>query len=226
MDARAVATVAALDDAVRRALYAFARSSDRPITREDAACAVGISRKLAAHHLDRLVEARLLRARIETLGPRRVGRAPKVYEPVPEGVSVHIPERQPDLLASVLAEAVGAAGRSAVGRALATARKRGRDIGAQARDRLRPGRLGLERSRALTVQLLAERGFEPATEQDAVVLRNCPFHPLAAEEPELVCGLNREFVCGLTEGLQADTHLEAVLAPHPGRCCVEVRPRG
>lgn len=224
MDAEAVATVAALDDGLRRALYEFARASTCPVTREDAARAVGISRKLAAHHLDRLVEAHLLCARIGTVGPRRVGRAPKLYEPVREAVSVHIPERQPDLLATVFAEAIGAGGQSAVARALAAAHRRGRDIGTQARGRLRPGRLGLERSRSLTMQLLAKHGFEPAAEDDTVVLRNCPFHPLAAELPELVCGVNREFVRGLTEGLAANRHLDAVLAPRAGRCCVEVRP--
>jgi predicted ArsR family transcriptional regulator len=159
------------------------------------------------------------------LGPRRVGRAPKVYEPSRHPVSVHVPERQPELLASVLAEAVGAAGQSGVRRALQAARERGRTIGCEARSRARAGRLGPERSRGMVVEVLAERGFEPAVDAGVVVLRNCPFHPLAAEATELVCGMNREFVCGLTEGLAADTHLEAVLAPHAQRCCVEVRSR-
>lgn len=225
MDRRAVAAVAVLDDDTRRALYDFVRASDSPVTREGAAQFVGISRKLAAFHLDRLVEAGLLSAHIATAGPRRVGRAPKVYERSERPITVHVPERQPDLLASVLAEAIGAAGRNAVERALGTARGRGRAIGGEVRERLRPGRLGPERSRGLVVEVLAERGFEPTADGGVVVLRNCPFHPLAAEEPALICGMNREFVCGVTEGLGADTHLEAVLAPHAGRCCVEVRER-
>lgn len=225
VDRQAVAAVAALDDDTRHALYDLARASDKPVTRESAAEFLGISRKLAAFHLDRLVEARLLTARIEAVGPQRVGRAPKVYMPAPAAITVHVPDRQPDLLASVLAEAVGATGQSGVRHALRAARDRGRAMGAEARSRLRPGRLGVERSRSLIVELLAERGFEPGAEDGVVVLRNCPFHPLASEEPTLVCGMNRAFVCGLTEGLAADTHLDAVLAPHDGRCCVEVRPK-
>lgn len=225
VDRRAVSRVAALDDDTRQALYGFARASTTPITRESAAEFLGISRKLAAFHLDRLVQAGLLTARIESLGPRRVGRAPKVYEPSREPVSVHVPERQPDLLASVLAEAVGAAGHDGVRQAMRAARDRGHSIGCEARSRARAGRLGPERSRALMVDVLAERGFEPAVDAGVVVLRNCPFHPLATEATELVCGMNREFVCGLAEGLAADAHLEAVLAPHEQRCCVEVRAR-
>jgi predicted ArsR family transcriptional regulator len=74
------------------------------------------------------------------------------------------------------------------------------------------------------LELLDRHGFEPSEDDEIVVLRNCPFHPAAAEAPGLVCGMNREFVQGLTEGLAADTHLSAVLARHDGRCCVELRP--
>jgi predicted ArsR family transcriptional regulator len=226
VDRRAVASVAILDDDVRRALYAYARSSDRPITREGAAAAVGISRKLAAFHLDRLVEANLLTARIQASEPRRVGRAPKVYEPVREAVTVTVPERKPDLLASILIDATDAAGPSGVRQVEQTARVRGRDVGAAELARARPGRRGLQRYRTLMVAILERLGFEPAPVGDDIVLRNCPFHPLAAQSPELVCGMNREFVQGITEGLSADAHLCAVLAPHEGRCCVELRPRG
>ena len=55
-------------------------------------------------------------------------------------------------------------------------------------------------------------------------LRNCPFHPLAERAPDLVCGLNLEFLGGFLEGLGADA-VEATLAPAPGECCVEVRAR-
>ena len=45
--------LAALDDPVRRTLYRFARQQGRPVTREETAAEAGISRKLAAFHLDR-----------------------------------------------------------------------------------------------------------------------------------------------------------------------------
>ena len=48
-----------------------------------------------------------------------------------------------------------------------------------------------------------------------------PFHALAAKHTTLVCGLNHAFLAGLLDGLNANDR-RAVLAPHPGRCCVEL----
>ena len=55
--------VAALVDPVRRALYDHVRQERRPVTREDAARALDISRSLAAFHLDKVVEVGMLHAR-------------------------------------------------------------------------------------------------------------------------------------------------------------------
>ena len=240
MDTRAVAAVAALDDPVRAALYRHARGADGPVTREGAAAAVGISRKLAAFHLDKLVACGLLRspsaaapATVPATAPataparRGVGRAPKLYEPT-DGVSVQVPERDHALLAGSLVDAVldQREDESARAAALRVARERGRDLGAAERDRSRPGRLGAERALGLTREVLDRHGFEPSRRGECVQLRNCPFHPLAARAPALVCGLNREFVAGLLDGLQASGVAEAALAPAAGRCCVEIRPRG
>ena len=227
MDEQAVAAVAALDDPVRAALYQYARASDGPVTREDAARAVGISRKLAAFHLDKLVACRLLRAAPECEATaRRVGRAPKRYEPT-AGVSVQVPQREHDMLADILLDAVlePRAGEAAAAAVLRVARDRGTAIGADERQRSRPGRLGAERALGLTQQILDRHGFEPAREPHSVRLRNCPFHPLAAKAPDLVCGLNREFVAGIVDGLHAEGVVDAVLAPHAGACCVEIRGR-
>lgn len=224
MDGRAVAAIAALDDDVRSALYQAVRRSDEPVTREAAAAEVGISRKLAAFHLDRLVAAGLLEAGIDERHARRVGRAPKVYRATSSAVSVCVPPRDPELLAGILAEAVSGQPRAAEA-ASRVARERGRSSGAAVRDRLRPGRLGAERALTIATGLLEDQGFEPARSADGVRLRNCPFHPVVDTAPELVCGLNREFLAGLLEGLHADGCLDAVLAPRPGACCVELRPR-
>jgi predicted ArsR family transcriptional regulator len=64
----AIRAVAALDDELRRGMYAFIRKARRPVTREEAAASVGISRKLAAFHLDKLVEVGLLRTGCRTAG--------------------------------------------------------------------------------------------------------------------------------------------------------------
>ncbi|MDT4944158.1 MAG: hypothetical protein QOH14_891 [Pseudonocardiales bacterium] len=222
-----MAAIAALDDDVRSALHEFARGADGPVTREAAAEAVGISRKLAAFHLDKLVAAGLLTARIEAVGAPRVGRAPKVYEPADADIAVCVPPREPQLLAAILIDAVVGErpDETADHAVLRVARERGVAVGADERAASRPGRLGAERALALATTLLRQHGYEPARAADTVRLRNCPFHPMASAAPELVCGLNQAFLAGVMEGLQAGASVEAVLAPRQGACCVELRAR-
>lgn len=221
-----VEAVAVLADGVRRGLYAFVRRARRPVTREEAAADAGISAKLAAFHLDKLVAAGLLRSGYGAPGGApRVGRRPKLYERARTHVRVSIPERRPEVLAEILVDAVAdhRPGEDAQAAALRTARKRGADIGAAVRAGSHPGRLGPERSVTLTRAVLERYGFEPDRPAPAELrLLNCPFHPLAARSPELVCGINHAFMCGLLSGLEAGG-VQAVLAPHPDRCCVEIR---
>src|ERR1700754_4974261 len=97
--------VATLVDPSRRALFDYVRRQGRPVAREEAAGATGVSRGLAAFHLDKLVDAGLLTARYEApAGPRGRGRTPKVYEPC-GAVEITIPARRDDLIADVLASA-------------------------------------------------------------------------------------------------------------------------
>jgi predicted ArsR family transcriptional regulator len=222
-----IRTIAALDDDLRWGMYEFIRTARRPVTRDEAAAAVGISRKLAAFHLDKLVEAGALRARYQPAGAiPRVGRAPKVYEPSAMDLRVSIPQRCPGFLAAILVDALAAGedhGENARDAARRIARERGEQIGAAERELARPGRLGAERALSLASKVLAERGYEPARESPACLrMRNCPFHPLAARAPELVCGLNHAFLTAMMEGLQAST-VDAVLDPRAGECCVELR---
>lgn len=226
MDAErpAIAAVSALDDDVRRALYRCVRDASAPVTREDAAAAVGISRKLAAFHLDKLVAVGLLRADYLAGGAPRVGRAPKVYEPSGHDVAVAVPARRPELLAELLLETVLAAGTSESldGAARRVARGYGERLGAAERERLRPGRLGAERGLGLASAVCERYGYEPAhTSQDSVRLRNCPFHPLAGRAPELVCAMNCEFLAGMLAGLGARC-VRARLEPRAGECCVQL----
>ena len=129
----AIRAVAALEDDLRRGMYAYCRWAGHPVTRDEAAAQVGISRKLAAFHLDKLVDAGLLQAHYAQVGRiRRVGRAPKVYEPTNEPVRISIPQRHHELLAELLLDAVlqERPGESAAASALRVARDRGADVGA------------------------------------------------------------------------------------------------
>lgn len=219
----AITAVATLHDDLRRSMYAFVRRVRRPVTREEAAATVGISRKLAGFHLDKLVDVGLLSARYAAV-ERKVGRAPKVYELTDADVRVTIPQRQPELLAEILLDAVLTASAAEPARevALRAAADRGREIGTAARARTRPGRLGVERALTLVVQVLERHGFEPVREGSRRVrLRTCPFQPLVGKAPELVCGMNRAVLAGVLDGMDATT-VQAVLDPRAGECCVEL----
>ena len=221
-----LAAVAVLADDLRRRMYAYIRRADGPVTRDDAAAAVGISRKLAAFHLDKLVDAGLLQAGFaRPAGLRRAGRASKVYLPADVDVRVSIPPRDHAVLAGILIDAVTAA-EDARQAALRVAAEQGRELGAAEHDRLRPGRLGTERALTLACDTLERCGFEPArAEPTRVWLRNCPFQPLAARAPDLVCAINQAFLGGFLRGLGAST-ATAVLTRRPGACCVELTAAG
>ena len=222
MDRQAVAAIAALDDDVRRALYEHVRSVGAPVTREDAAAAVGISTRLAAFHLDKLVELGVLSAGTDRPAQRRVGRAPKVYWPVAEDISVRVPARDPELLATSLVEAVTTEREDerAADAVVRVARSRGVALGSAARTGVDDGP---EHALATSEELLAGQGFEPFREAGAVRLRNCPFHPVAGLAPALVCGLNHAYLAGLLDGLDAGETVTATLSPRAGECCVELR---
>src|SRR5215470_19556970 len=148
-DPRVLSAIAVLADDLRRRMYEFIRRADGPVTRDEAAAAVGISRKLAAFHLDKLVDAGLLEAGFaRPAGLRRAGRASKVYAPADVDVQVSIPPRDHAVLADILVGAVTAA-EDARRAALRVADERGHELGSAERARLRPGRLGAERARTL-----------------------------------------------------------------------------
>jgi predicted ArsR family transcriptional regulator len=101
--------------------------------------------------------------------------------------------------------------------------EKGRAIGAEVKDRLRLRPPGGERTLAIASETLTDYGYEPYRDDDgALSLRNCPFHTLSRQAPDLVCGLNREFIDGLVRGL-GNEGVEAALVPTPGECCVKLR---
>jgi predicted ArsR family transcriptional regulator len=226
---REVEALGALEDELRRRLYLFVRSEGRPVNRDEAASAAGISRKLAAFHLDKLVERGLLTssyARPPGRGGRGAGRSAKYYAPSERQIDVTIPERRYDLLGSVLLRALRSAhgdepGEDAARRAAAEA---GMDIGRAERRRLGIAPPGPERAMTVASRVLEETGFEPyRDDRGDVRLRSCPFHELAEQDRDLVCSMNERLVEGVVRGLGNDT-VRAVLDPVPGQCCVRLTP--
>jgi predicted ArsR family transcriptional regulator len=136
-----------------------------------------------------------------------------------------VPARHYDLAGSLLAAAVAesTATGAPVSDCLHTAaRAAGREIGEEARDAVEAATRVDER-RAAAVEVLARHGYEPEVgPRKEVALANCPFHRLAEEHRDLVCGMNHDFLQGLLEGMGPDVRLTARLAPAPGYCCVRI----
>ena len=196
----------ALDDDLRRRLYLFIRGEARPVSREEAALEVGISRKLAAFHLDKLVDRGLLKAHYARPPGRSgpgAGRSSKLYEPSEVEIEVSIPGRRYDLVGNILVDALEglSADESPAGAARRAAADAGRVLGERVRreSRLRPP--GAERALSVAESVLRDHGYEPyREEQGRVALRNCPFHELSRKAPGLICGLNRSFIDGMLRG--------------------------
>lgn len=225
---RSIGPLAALGDDLRRRMYLYVRAQGRPVSREEVAGAVGVSRKLAAFHLDKLVEHGVLTYHYERppgrTGPG-AGRPAKVYRPSEMELEVSIPERRYDLMGTLLVDAIQTGSpddRSSVGHALATAREAGLRLGESVRRerRLRPP--VAERTLAVAQEVLEEHGFEPYRQGQELRLRNCPFHALSRYAPDLVCAMNHAFIEGLVRGIGNET-VDVALEPKPGQCCVTLR---
>jgi predicted ArsR family transcriptional regulator len=221
-----IAGVASLAEPQRRALYQFIVDRGDAVSKDEAAAAMGVARSVAAFHLDRLVADGLLTTEFRRLTGRQgpgAGRPAKLYRRAEREVSVSLPARQYDLAAALLATAVNDATRTATPVADALTRvanERGRALGDQARKSAgkRPSRRALLNA-ALTV--LREQGYEPTRKGSEVVLANCPFHALVEEQRELVCGMNHDLLCGMSDAV-GDDLLTARLVPSDGNCCVRL----
>jgi predicted ArsR family transcriptional regulator len=221
----AIEAVALLDEPARRNLYDWVVGAGRAVSRDEAARAAGVSRALAAFHLDRLVQAGLLAAEYRRLTGRSgpgAGRPAKLYRRGDREVTVSLPDRSYELAARLFADTIEASAPEVPPPALReSARSLGRSVGADARRAAGP-RPGRRRIRTGLLTSLEERGYEPLeTESGEIRLANCPFHALVEDHRQLVCGMNLALAEGMIEGL-GDDRVRARLDPQPGRCCVAI----
>lgn len=207
-----ISAVAALDEPTRRRLYDYVVRARGPVSRDEACAAVGVSRPTAAFHLDRLADEGLLDVDHRRLSGRAgpgAGRPSKLYVRAARQVEVSLPQRRYELAGELLAGAVEEA--EADGQPIHEAvSRRAHEMGC---------RMGRADDSQDPVSALDHNGFEPRDEDGVVRLGNCPFHNLAQQHPDLVCGMNLHLLQGLLEGLQCQT-LTAALAPSAGNCCV------
>jgi predicted ArsR family transcriptional regulator len=211
-DLASLAGLSHLDDPLRRQLYEYVTECDGPVSRERAAAAASIGRTLAASHLDKLADAGLLTISYQRPAGRGgpgAGRPAKLYTRATREMSVSLPPRDYELLAKLLVASVeqdvSGAVREAVNAAAAEAgRRAGGETGGNVLGALR------------------NCGYLPRAGDDGRIdLRNCPFHLVAQDHRDVVCGLNLRLVEGVIAGC-GDPHAHAALDPHPDRCCVVV----
>ena len=196
-----------LAEPVRRAVYQYVAAAPVERGRDEVADAVGISRSLAAFHLDKLVEAGLLAVTYRRRGTRAgpgAGRPAKLYRRAEVEHTVSVPPRAYATAAALLAEVVDEAGLEP--RLQAAARRAGRAAGAALGEDLMAG--------------LTARGYQPYRDGAEIRLRNCPFHHLARDYPPLVCGMNLALLEGLLAGAPGGDGWSARMDPRPGECCV------
>jgi predicted ArsR family transcriptional regulator len=86
-------------------------------------------------------------------------------------------------------------------------------------------RRGRARQLDAVAEVLAELGYEPRVGRAAIELANCPFHQLASEYTDLVCGMNLALIEGVLDELDQPA-LQARLDPAAWRCCVTVTAAG
>jgi predicted ArsR family transcriptional regulator len=224
-----VGSVAALAEPVRRALYLYVVGQPAPVSREQAATAVGVARHVAKFNLDKLEEEHLLDvvyARPAGRSGPGAGRPAKLYKRSAREVEVSLPERHYDLAAQVMAEAITQSRDNAlpIGHALReAARGAGHTLGQEARRKSGSRRTRASELRAVQ-DVLAAWGYEPRLMEDGLSLASCPFHALAQAHTTLVCGINLELIDGLLEAAGSGD-LRAELRPSPGACCVRITSR-
>jgi predicted ArsR family transcriptional regulator len=221
--------VATLDHPVTQAVYRLLVERGR-LSRDEASERLEIARSVAAFHLDKLADAGLAEAHFERLTGRAgpgAGRPAKVYTRADREIEVSLPERHYELAGGLLAEAVEIARTDGVPveRALRDAAvETGRRIGLEGHAGT-AGRGGRSGRRDSVLRVLERHGYEPRRRGEEIVLANCPFHELAQQHRDLVCGINLDLLAGVIDGLGADDDLTARLAPEPGYCCVRLLPR-
>jgi predicted ArsR family transcriptional regulator len=209
-----------LSDESRRRIYVFVAGQSRAVNRDEVSRATGVSRPLAAYHLDRLLADGLLSATYQRpqgrTGPG-AGRPSKLYARSGSAMEFSLPRRDYELLASIMADALAEGGGKddieaaahAHGERLATSEA----ASLEDEDADVPSRL---------IRLLHDLGYEPYEDGDGYSrLRNCLFEREASEHRDLVCGINLALIKGGLAGI-SEPEERAFLDPAEGRCCVAI----
>jgi predicted ArsR family transcriptional regulator len=212
--------LASLREPVRARLYRYVQKRLAAVSRDEAADAVGVSRAMAAFHLDKLVELGLLRTEYRRLSGRSgrgAGRPSKLYRRSRRDFGVTLPERNHKLLARLLAESMSRPDDGT--RMEGAAYRYGQSLGARSQPRI-SSRVTAQRLAGCVADVLDGVGFEPVqSDSGDVWARNCPFDPLSRRYPTVVCDTAIAMVRGVIRGVGADD-VSVTRQPGADRCCV------
>jgi predicted ArsR family transcriptional regulator len=194
---------AALGDPTRRRVFFAVRAAGREVSKDDVASDLGIERRLAGFHLDKLVEQGFLEAdfrRDQGRGGPGAGRPPKRYRLAESEVLMALPERHYELLATLLLRATAEGGSGSPQEVL---ERVGYEFGYEVgRAEVAAGAGGLAAGSSAAIQdvvrLLSRYGFAAhADGDDGLRACACPFEEIAFDDPERICGLDRAIWRGM-----------------------------
>ncbi len=214
--------IAALENQISRSAYRLVIEHGW-INRDTAAEILAIARSVATFHLEKLVDAGLLKVRYERTSGRTgpgAGRPTKFYGRSMREFELSLPPRRYDLAGSLLADAVartesdGTPIAEAVSQA---AREAGESAGAELASLRAESAYGVA-----LLEVLERNGYEPKRDGNEITLLNCPFDTLAEQQRDLVCGMNLDFLIGVVNGVGDAESITPRLAPEPGYCCVRL----
>lgn len=210
----------ALGDNTRYAIYLELARAAGPRTTAEIAETLGLHPNTVRPHLERMRDVGLVEVQVDARG--EVGRPQHRYSMAPDAPSLGLEPPTMPLLARM---ALSMARRAGVG--ADDAATIGHDEG---RRRAVPYREAPSSLEAL-VSDLDRLGFDPIVSDGddddtaVVAFANCPFADVAAEHPELVCGLHRGLVAGFVAGMGDADVAEFCTLVHRTPCRVSVRSR-
>lgn len=209
-----------LGDNTRYAIYLELARSARPRTTSEIADTLGLHPNTVRPHLERMRDVGLIDVQVDARG--EVGRPQHRYSLAADAPSLGLePPTMPLLARLVLAMA------RRVGVDAADAESVGVEEGNRRSAPYRDAPSSLE----ALVSDLDRLGFDPVVtdgdddETAVVAFANCPFAEVAAEQPDLVCGLHRGLVAGFVAGMGDADVAEFCTLAHRTPCRVAVRSR-
>lgn len=221
----------ALGDPTRRRVFFAVRTAGDAQTKDDVAHALGIGRRLAGFHLDKLLREGFLAADFRRRNGRDgpgAGRPAKHYRLSAAEVAVTLPERHYELLAGLLLRAAqdprGGSPQDALERVgYEFGHELGRAEVATGRDDI--GAAGAE-AVGQVARLLSGLGFQARADGEATLRAcACPFEELAFDDPGRICGLDRAIWRGLLAAFapEATLSVAGTRAHGDAACVAEVR---